>query len=408
MIDGKPTSFELFAGAGGLALGVQLAGFASLGAIEWNKWACDTMRLNRDSGYPLTAHWLVHEMDARDFDWESISEEVDLLAGGPPCQPFSIGGRGRAHSDARDMFPTMIDAVCALKPRAFVVENVKGLLREQFSDYYQYVLLRLEFPERSMRQNETWVDHLQRLRKEKRLASPSRDELTYRVVATLVNAADYGVPQKRERVFIVGFRSDLSIQWSFPSPTHSSNALKRDQSKLGSYWERHNIKPSAGMRANSASASDDGLRPWRTVRDALAGLPKPLREGCGGYPFNHEARFGAKAYPGHTGSVLDLPSKALKAGVHGVPGGENMLIQDDGSPRYYTVREAARIQTFPDGYRLNGAWSEAMRQLGNAVPVSLAKTVASSICRAIIASEMDSAVQGVSGKVISGKEIGRI
>lgn len=406
MIDGKPTSFELFAGAGGLALGVQLAGFTSLGAVEWNKWACDTMRFNRDSGYPLTAHWLVHEMDARNFDWESISEEVDLLAGGPPCQPFSIGGRGRAHSDTRDMFPTMIDAVCALKPRAFVVENVKGLLREQFSDYYQYVLLRLEFPERSIRRDETWVDHLHRLCKEKSLAASSRGELTYRVAATLVNAANYGVPQKRERVFIVGFRSDLSIRWSFPSPTHSLNALKRDQLKSGSYWERHNMKPPMSAHAGSAPIPDDGLKPWRTVRDALTGLPKPLREGYGDYPFNHEVRFGAKVYPGHTGSVLDLPSKALKAGVHGVPGGENMLIQDDGSPRYYTVREAARIQTFPDGYRLNGAWSEAMRQLGNAVPVSLAETVASSVCRAIVANEMDRVAQGVSKGVVSGRGSG--
>lgn len=98
MIDGKPTSFELFAGAGGLALGVQLAGFTSLGTVEWNKWACETMRLNKSLGYPLVADWTVHEADVRGFDWSAVPADVDLLVGGPPCQPFSIGVRTTTHA----------------------------------------------------------------------------------------------------------------------------------------------------------------------------------------------------------------------------------------------------------------------------------------------------------------------
>jgi DNA (cytosine-5)-methyltransferase 1 len=94
---------------------------------------------------------------------------------------------------------------------------------------------------------------------------------------------------------------------------------------------------------------------------------------------NHEFRDGARPYPGHTGSPLDEPSKALKAGAHGVPGGENMIAFPDGSFRYYTAREAARIQTFPDDYVFAGAWTESMRQIGNAVPVLLAETVGQSI-----------------------------
>ena len=94
---------------------------------------------------------------------------------------------------------------------------------------------------------------------------------------------------------------------------------------------------------------------------------------------NHRLQAGARIYPGHTGSPLDLPAKTLKAGDHGVPGGENMLVRTDGSVRYFSVRESARLQTFPDGYELHGAWSEAMRQLGNAVPVTLAQVVASSV-----------------------------
>jgi DNA (cytosine-5)-methyltransferase 1 len=93
----------------------------------------------------------------------------------------------------------------------------------------------------------------------------------------------------------------------------------------------------------------------------------------------HVFQPGAKSYPGHTGSPIDEPSKALKAGDHGVPGGENMLRHPNGQVRYYTVREAARIQTFPDDWILQGPWTEAMRQIGNAVPVELARVVAASV-----------------------------
>lgn len=226
MQNGYPTSFELFAGAGGLALGTELAGFRSLGTIEWDKWACETVRDNQQNGYPLVSEWNIHECDVRAFPWTSVDDDLDLLAGGPPCQPFSLGGNGKAHNDGRDMFPAMISAVRSLKPRAFVVENVKGLLRAQFSDYYQYILLRLEFPERVLRPKESWVDHLRRLQKVKSSSPCARSELTYNVIPTLVNAANYGVPQKRERVFIVGFRSDLGIKWSFPNPTHSLASLR--------------------------------------------------------------------------------------------------------------------------------------------------------------------------------------
>ena len=92
---------------------------------------------------------------------------------------------------------------------------------------------------------------------------------------------------------------------------------------------------------------------------------------------------GARSYAGHTGSPLDEPAKTLKAGDHGVPGGENMLARVDGSVRYFTVREAARLQTFPDSYTFCGAWTEAMRQLGNAVPVRLAEVVASSVAETL-------------------------
>jgi DNA (cytosine-5)-methyltransferase 1 len=112
-------------------------------------------------------------------------------------------------------------------------------------------------------------------------------------------------------------------------------------------------------------------QPWQTCRDAFLGLGEPLAPAS---VLGHEAASGvARQYPGHTGSRADLPSKALKAGVNGVPGGENMLASEDGVCRYFTVREAARLQGLPDSFLPYGRYSEAMRQLGNAVPAQLAE-----------------------------------
>jgi DNA (cytosine-5)-methyltransferase 1 len=119
------------------------------------------------------------------------------------------------------------------------------------------------------------------------------------------------------------------------------------------------------------------------VRDALHDLPDPVNGPFVGI-HNHRFQGGARVYPGHTGSALDLPSKTLKAGDHGVPGGENMMVMDNGNVRYFTVRESARLQTFPDSFVFHGSWSEAMRQIGNAVPVRLAQIVAASVATKLI------------------------
>ena len=208
-----------------------------------------------------------------------------------------------------------------------------------------------------------------------------------------MDAADYGVPQHRHRVFIVGFRSDLGIEWNFPESTHNLNKLIWEQWVTGEYWDLHKVAKSKRpvmpeslkrrveiLKANHSLIAPEGNR-YLTVRDALVGLPDPRTKNS--IP-NHEFRDGAKPYPGHTGSALDEPSKALKAGAHGVPGGENMIAFPDGSYRYYTAREAARIQTFPDDYIFDSAWTEAMRQIGNAVPMHLAEVVGQSIMNQIV------------------------
>ncbi|WP_082836352.1 DNA cytosine methyltransferase [Acidovorax sp. GW101-3H11] len=387
-------SVELFAGAGGLAMGCEIAGFEHLAVVEWDKWACDTVRENQKRGYPILAGWNLHEGDVRAFDWSSIPKDIELLAGGPPCQPFSIGGKHKAHHDGRDMFPATVEVIRHLRPKAFIVENVKGLTRSAFANYFHYIQLQLEFPELPPRLDEDWAEHLARLQMEKSSGKRKGSGLTYNVIPTLVNAADYGVPQKRERVFIIGFRDDLEIEWSFPAPTHSYDALLYEQWISGAYWRRHRIsrpempdKIAARVATIRISREPRTTLPWRTVRDAIQGLPDPESPTAFQVP-NHVFQPGARVYPGHTGSPLDLPAKTLKAGGHGVPGGENMLVKDDGSVRYFTVRESARIQTFPDGFHFHGSWSETMRQLGNAVPVVLAQRVASSVAEQLALAEL--------------------
>lgn len=400
------SSIELFAGAGGLAMGVSLAGFRSHSVVEWDKWACDTIRKNQQRGYPLVRDWPVVEGDVRqwnqDFNAQHLEGTLDLVAGGPPCQPFSMGGKHKAHQDSRDMFPATVAVIRKLKPRAFIVENVKGLTRSSFHNYYQYILLQLEFPEVNRRPDESWADHHQRLQQCKTANRRGSVGLTYNVVPTLVNAANYGVPQKRERVFIVGFRSDLPVRWSFPRETHSLDALLHDQWVTGEYWDRHKFaksrRPAIPKTHVNVVARLRGLglpptrAPWQTVRDALVGLTDP--EKTEGDALSHRFQGGARVYPGHTGSPLDQPAKTLKAGGHGVPGGENMMVREDGSVRYFTVRESARLQTFPDGYAFHGSWTEAMRQLGNAVPVALGRIVASSVAEHLLNEDARRAMSG--------------
>lgn len=383
-------ALELFTGAGGLAMGVTLAGFKPVAIVEWDRWACDTIRENQDRGFPLVKDWPLVEGDVREFNLSLVPEGIDLIAGGPPCQPFSMGGKHKANEDHRDMFPTMVEVIRTIRPRAFIIENVKGLTRSAFTNYFAYIIHQLTYPDIAPRRRETWLEHLARLEKAK--TEGHQTGLAYNVAYRLLNAADYGVPQRRERVFIVGFRSDQQASWSFPDALCSLDALLRDQWITDVYWDRHGVPkktrpvltPLLKCRVDKLKELHISIqtRPWRTVRDAIAGLPEP-RSARLSLP-NHRFQPGAKPYPGHTGSPLDLPAKTLKAGGHGVPGGENMMVGEGGKVRYFTVRESARLQTFPDGYVFHGVWSEAMRQLGNAVPVNLAHLVASSVARALL------------------------
>jgi DNA (cytosine-5)-methyltransferase 1 len=372
-------SLEIFAGGGGLALGVTAAGFAHAGLIEWDTDSAKTLYHNyKKFGFANDSEWIFND-DIHNIVFADYAGKIDLLSGGPPCQPFSIGGKHKAFNDNRDLFSEATRTLAEIQPKAFVFENVRGLLRKSFAKYFSYILLQLTYPEIAKKENEEWLTHLTRL--EKYHTGANTKGLFYNVIFRLVNAADYGVPQKRERVFIIGFRNDINGNWSFPAATHSEYALQYTKYFTKEYWEKHGIKYSRKEKPINVSLFDPPeKKPWVTVRDAIGDLPSPAAENDF---YNHKFQGGAKAYPGHTGSSMDEPAKTIKAGAHGVPGGENMIVLDDGALRYFTVREAARIQTFPDDYFFPCSWTESMRQIGNAVPVKLGAVVANSVKRTL-------------------------
>lgn len=379
------SSIELFCGTGGLALGLHNAGFQHKALYEWDKASCDNINANIVAGFAGISDWNVYQSDVRAVSYDGLTGKINMVSGGPPCQPFSLGGKAQAYNDKRDMFPEAVRAVREIMPEVFAFENVKGLLRKSFSLYFSYIILQLTYPSIVKPKGMTWEEHRTLL--EQHHTSNKHSDCEYNVVFRLLNAADYGVPQLRHRVVIVGFRKDVDAHWSFPNPTHSKEALLYAKWILGDYWERHNM---VAPKENLLSAQtmkqvrltvedcDKPLLPWQTARDAIGDLPDPRSKEAARFD-NHVFRAGAKIYPGHSGSVLDEPSKTIKAGAHGVPGGENMLVLDSGEVRYYTVRESARIQTFPDKYRFVASWTESMRQIGNAVPVKLAEAVGSSV-----------------------------
>jgi DNA (cytosine-5)-methyltransferase 1 len=421
------TSVELFAGGGGLAKGVHDAGFRPLLLNEFVRHACDTLEANgaKPRGDALVAQpgepWPLVRGDVQDLDMSYLRGEVDLLAGGPPCQPFSLGGVAKGDEDKRNMFPQMFRAIREIQPKAVICENVRGLLRPSFLPYFEYITRELAFPFEERGDAVSWQEHdkVLKARKMEAEANPEGADPTrrYNVVVTPVNAADFGVPQIRNRIIIVAFRADLPVDLEgfkdSVRPRFSEEALILSMLD-GTYWKRHSQVPDHVRRVVMARLPKTPPRiptgaqlPWRTLRDAIAGLegepplpPIPWdrldRQDYkpGGISY-HVGWPGARIYPGHTPNELDRPAKTVKAGVHGVPGGESVMLTDDLLPavdpnsglayrhRYMSVRETARVMTFPDSWKILGPRGEQMRQLGNAVPVTLGKVFAKAVAIAL-------------------------
>jgi DNA (cytosine-5)-methyltransferase 1 len=271
-------------------------------------------------------------------------------------------------------------------PPMVIWENVLGMTRQRVMPYFDYLLQAMRWPTTVPRPGDEWWHHAVRL--DQRVRGPLNTR--YRVGWQLVDAADFGVPQRRRRLIVVAIRADLLDDDDIPDlePTHSRTQLHYAQWVSQAYWAEHGIDPPPDTpeewhearllklkKVAEKERDETELVRWLTVRDALHGLPQPVDGEEHPTILNHVGIPNARAYPGHTGSPIDKPAKTVKAGVHGVCGGEAMTRYPDDTLRYWTVREAARIQTFPDEYAFPVPRSRAMAQIGNAVPVRLAEAV---------------------------------
>lgn len=360
-------ALELFAGAGGMAIGVHRAGFELLDLIESSEACCATLRANAHHfGWKDASE--ISPRDIRTQDFSGYLGRVDLVAAGAPCQPFSHGGQRRGEADERNLLPEVVRVIRECRPRAFIIENVRGLLFRASIAYLESIITELRNP--SLWKSD--ITNEQRgLASHPRLASED-DE--YAVEYKLLNAADFGLAQYRPRLFIVGVaRGENWAGW--PEGEFSRAALVADLLG-GSYWSEHPDTPKAA-RARACQpffpveSLDNSVR-WRTLRDLSVELGPPATSLRTANDVSHVHVPGARLYGKHTGSRIDWVSKTVKAGVHGSPGGEHIVVSSAKRFRYLTVRECSHLQGFPHDYVLPERRTPAMRQLGNAVPVEVA------------------------------------
>lgn len=359
-------AISLFSGGGGLDLGIARAGFATRVAVEWERYACDTLRLAKASRRRVGGHRylqgckVIHS-DIRDLTPDQIlkaarlePEEADLLIGGPPCVTFSVAGRRAGlQSDIGQLFSDYVRVLDHAKPSAFIFENVKGILSARGDDGAVGGAL------------ETILAAL---------AAPGYS-LTWRVV----DAADYGVPQHRHRLIVLGRRHGGSFV--FPEPTHENP-------------ERSGLFGALGL-----------VQPWQTVRDAIGDLPRPVPAKSKPEIANHVARtysddviesFAAtppgKRNPRYKRDRLlwTAPAKTIRA--QGKPkadgSGQKNSSHQSIHPvehRQITVRESARIQTFPDWYVFPSTFVNGYRVVGDAVPPALGAVLASAVRAQLVA-----------------------
>ncbi len=377
--DNPLSCLELFAGAGGLALGLSRAGFVPQLVTDWDVRACATLRANADPPRSYTTNWPVRQQDVRRIKYADF-DSIDLLSAGAPCQPFSQAGLGLGHQDSRNMFSEVLRAVRQLRPRAFILENVRGLVFPRSRPYFDYLLAQLHSPSITLGRYRTPERHRQVL------DAVAEAEREYRVDWKLLNAADFGLPQNRIRLVIVGFRIDQQDSFVWPEISHSRVALL-DALHGEEYWEHHQLPRRVRLATRQSIAKKpcpcvprDNPNRWLTVRDLTKRLGPPGKQADDPW---HMLVPGARLYAKHSGSPLDWPAKTVKAGVHSCPGGEHIVVDDSGKHRYLSVRECASLQGFPEDYALPEVRMHAMRQLGNAVPVNLAEAMGKQLARTL-------------------------
>jgi DNA (cytosine-5)-methyltransferase 1 len=337
---------DLFAGAGGLSIGLHAAGFDPVGAVEIMEDAAKTYEGHHDVEVDRRRLEEIPERELR-----AMRGKAPLVAGGPPCQPWSTGGLRRGDEDDRDGFTGMFRALDLIKPEAFLIENVAGLERGKTRPYFLGLISALE------------------------------DVLGYEVNAQTLNAADYGVPQRRQRMFIVGLRQGL---FTFPEPTHGpgrskpwrmagdvlgDDPLGDPNPSIVTYAKNPDLRPSPydGLLFNGGGRPIDLNAPARTILASAGGNKTPFIDVLGVVPEYHTTLWDTER-----GKPRKGYKDAVRVGL--VPG-----------VRRITVAESAALQTLPEGMEFEGRRSSQYTQVGNAVPPKLATAVGKAVRAALLA-----------------------
>ena len=315
------TSVEVCAGAGGQALGLEKARFEHLACVEIDSAACQTLRFNRK-------RWNVIEADLRKWEPSPSLVGVDLLAGGVPCPPFSMAGKQLGRDDERDLFPEIIRLAEELRPRAVMIENVRGLLSKKFDGYRDEIVRELK-------------------------------ELGYEFCGwELLNSADYGVPQARLRSILVAMVPEAAVHYRWPEPNKRKKTVGQALKKL--------------MASGGWEGAEDWAEQWAKTAQGVA----PALVG------------GSKK---HGGADLG-PTRAKAAwrllGVDGMGVADGPPLEPQERPRL-TVEMAGVIQGFPSSWKFQGRKTAAYRQVGNAFPPPVAEAVGKQIHAALLQADAE-------------------
>ncbi|MGH9280350.1 MAG: DNA cytosine methyltransferase [Acidimicrobiales bacterium] len=318
---------DIFSGAGGLSIGLEQAGFEIVAGAEWDRDACETFA----KAHPAAE---VIEGDVSAIDFRRWRDEVEVVVGGPPCQPWSTGGKRLGAEDPRDGWPGFLRALREVRPRAFIAENVAGFAAGARKAHFDALVAELR-------------------------------AIGFRLTAQVLNAADYGVPQKRQRMLIVGVRSD---DFAFPPPSFGpgrdrpwraagevigAEPIGVPNRSIVTYARSPDIRPNPydGHVYNGGGRPIDLSRPAPTLLASMGGNKTPWVD----------TRCTVREYHAHLAS-----------------GGEPLTGRVPGARRI-SVDEAALLQTFPPGMHFAGARSSCYRQIGNAVPPLLAQEVGTAL-----------------------------
>nr|WP_281752274.1 DNA (cytosine-5-)-methyltransferase [Neptunitalea chrysea] len=323
---------ELFAGAGGLAIGLEKAGLKCVALNEIDKWACTTLRKNRPN-------WNVMEGDIKEFDFTQYENKVDVVTGGFPCQAFSYAGKKLGLNDARGtLFYEFARVVQEVKPALCIGENVRGLLSHDKGNTLKGMISIL-------------------------------DEIGYNVVSVeVLKAINYRVPQKRERLILVGIRKDIDIDFKYPTP-HKKVYNLSDALKKGELYDSDVPESKGAKYPEYKKKVLDMVPPKGYWRDLPIDIQKEYMGGSfylGGGKTGMARRIG-----------WDEPSLTLTCS----PAQKQTERCHPEETRPFTVREYARIQTFPDNWEFAGSIAQQYKQIGNAVPVNLGQEVGFSIIK---------------------------